>query len=164
MDGSPEPDGTQSTAGPPPLEGEDAALAFIGAMFAGAPSARWVGVMRDADDQRGRAFGRGKWRTVGAEWGRRALAAEAVQWAAGANVYISIGLQRRRPPKGKRGSADDVVAVTCLWLELDGADAPARLAALEGAIGRASIVVHSGGSPFLRDPLTTCSARIPGWI
>ena len=118
------------------------AHAFLTALCAGAPAGSWLGVMRKADGRKGVAFGRGEWRRVEPVY-LQSLASIAVGWRS--DVYVNVALCTVEPPKGKRNTTATTAALTCLWLELDGADAGERLAILEADTGRASAVVASGG-------------------
>ena len=113
------------------------ARAFLSALFAAAPAGVFVGLVRKNDGKPGDAFGRIEWRAPKPS-NLDALARLAVHWRD--DVYVTVapmGRHRRRKV--------DAAALVCLWHELDGADAPERLTALEAVVSRCSAVVGSGG-------------------
>lgn len=72
------------------------------------------------------------------------------------NVYVGLGLQADRPPEGKRGTANDVTCLPCLWIEIDvqgeGHKADNLPPTIEEALALAhrfpeppGIIVNSGG-------------------
>nr|WP_321258936.1 hypothetical protein [uncultured Pseudodesulfovibrio sp.] len=72
------------------------------------------------------------------------------------NVYYGLGLQAKAPAPGKRGKAEDVTCITCLWVEIDvqgdGHKADNLPPTIEEALALAyrfpvppSIIVMSGG-------------------
>ena len=130
------------------------ARAFLRALFGAAPAGVFVGLVRKNDGKPGDAFGRIEWRPPKPD-NLDELARLAVHWRD--DVYVNVA-----PMSTSRRRKVDCAALVCLWHELDGADAPARLDALEAVVGRCSVVVGSGGGQhaywLLAAPVTGAEA------
>lgn len=88
--------------------------------------------------------------------GRLAAAKDAVARSQTHDVYMSCGLLPPNLLQGKRGAADDVIGISCLWADIDIAgpghtatNLPANqttaISILDDITPSPSIIVHSGG-------------------